>query len=72
MLWAWQGEELGYCRDLGVLSAGHTCHELFNLRMGKYDKLPDLVVWPGSHEDVENIVRIACDQNVCLIPFGGQ
>ena len=29
-------------------SAGHTCHELFNLRMGKFDRLPDLVVWPGK------------------------
>ena len=25
----------------------------------------------GSHEDVENIVRAAWQQNVCIVPFGG-
>ena len=30
------------------ISTGHTCHELFNLRVGKYGRLPDLVVWPGQ------------------------
>ena len=28
-------------------------------------------MWPGSHEDVEAMVKLANEQNVVLIPFGG-
>ena len=36
--------------DVGCfqLASGHTCHELFALRMGKIGRIPDLVVWPGN------------------------
>ncbi len=51
---------------------GHTLEEMWNLRIGgKFDRLPDLVVWPLNHSDVEKIVRLAVKHNVCLIPFGG-
>ena len=52
--------------------SGHTCHELFSLRTGKVGRIPDLVVWPGSHADVEVIVQAALRNNVCIIPFGGE
>ncbi|XP_065838679.1 alkyldihydroxyacetonephosphate synthase, peroxisomal-like [Oscarella lobularis] len=52
-------------------SHGHTCHEIFALRHDTIKRVPDLVVWPESHEDVEKLVRAACLSNVCLIPFGG-
>ncbi|XP_064396861.1 alkyldihydroxyacetonephosphate synthase, peroxisomal-like [Halichondria panicea] len=52
-------------------SHGHTCHELFSLRTGKVGRIPDLVVWPRTHNDVEVIVQAALKHNVCLIPFGG-
>ncbi len=51
---------------------GHTCHELFSLRTGKVGRIPDLVVWPRTHNDVEVIVQAALKHNVCLIPFGGE
>nr|CAD66418.1 alkyl-dihydroxyacetonephosphate synthase [Suberites domuncula]CAD79441.1 dihydroxyacetonephosphate synthase [Suberites domuncula] len=52
-------------------SHGHTCHELFSLRTGKVGRIPDLVVWPRSHQDVEVIVKAALRHDMCIIPFGG-
>jgi alkyldihydroxyacetonephosphate synthase len=57
--------------DRIVHSHGHTCHELFSLRTGKWGRIPDVVVWPRDHKDVEVIVRAANRYNVCVIPFGG-
>ncbi len=34
-------------------------------------RLPDMVVRPKSHEDVERIVALAHVHDVCVIPFGG-
>lgn len=50
---------------------GHTGNEIFILRHGEFERIPDIVVWPRSHQDVEGIVRAAVQCNVCLIPFGG-
>ncbi|KAL8438489.1 hypothetical protein Efla_002239 [Eimeria flavescens] len=50
---------------------GHTCHEIFELRYGSMARVPDIVLYPKQHSDVEAIVRCAREHNVCLIPFGG-
>ena len=50
---------------------GHTCHEIFLLRHGMLQRIPDIVIWPSCHSDVEKIVRLAVEHNVCVIPFGG-
>ncbi|XP_061430551.1 alkyldihydroxyacetonephosphate synthase, peroxisomal [Lethenteron reissneri] len=50
---------------------GHCLHEIFALREGRLERVPDLVVWPGSHEDVVRIVELAVQHNVCIIPYGG-
>ena len=50
---------------------GHTCHEIFELRHGVLHRIPDIVIWPSCHKDVEKIVRLAVEHNVCIIPFGG-
>eukprot|EP00761_Pharyngomonas_kirbyi_P002503 gb/GECH01002507.1/.p1 GENE.gb/GECH01002507.1/~~gb/GECH01002507.1/.p1 ORF type:complete len:629 (+),score=150.59 gb/GECH01002507.1/:1-1887(+) len=50
---------------------GHTCQEVYKLRFGRFDRVPDLVIYPGSHEDVESIVSLAQQYNVAVIPFGG-
>ncbi|KAK5613836.1 hypothetical protein CRENBAI_015716 [Crenichthys baileyi] len=52
-------------------SHGHCLHEIFALREGKIGRLPDMVIWPNSHNDVVKIVELACKHNVCLIPYGG-
>lgn len=51
---------------------GHTLEEIWKLRNGeKFERVPDWVVWPRTHQDVEKIVHLATKHNVCLIPFGG-
>ncbi|CDJ54037.1 Ac2-202, related [Eimeria brunetti] len=50
---------------------GHTCAEIFALRYGQIERLPDVVLFPKCHEDVEAIVACAVQHGVCLIPFGG-
>uniref|UniRef100_A0A673MJY0 Alkylglycerone-phosphate synthase n=1 Tax=Sinocyclocheilus rhinocerous TaxID=307959 RepID=A0A673MJY0_9TELE len=52
-------------------SSGHCLHEIFALREGRIGRVPDMVVWPSCHKDVEKIVELACKHNVCLIPYGG-
>lgn len=52
-------------------SHGHTAQEVYTLRMQTFPRYVDLVVWPGSHADVEVIVEAANVHNVVLIPFGG-
>lgn len=53
-------------------SHGHTMREIFTLRQGKVaERIPDFVVWPKCHDDVEKLVRLAIRHDVTLIPFGG-
>lgn len=50
---------------------GQTLREIFILRESMFDRIPDIVVWPSSHEDVVKIVDLACKHNVVIIPVGG-
>jgi len=50
---------------------GHTMDEMYMLRYGKFERVPDLVVWPTTTSDVEFLVKAACKHNVAIIPFGG-
>ena len=52
-------------------SHGHTCHEIYLLRHGLIPRIPDVVIWPQHHKEVEEIVALANDCSVCIIPFGG-
>ena len=54
-----------------VRSHGHTVHDMMMLRYGSPDRLPDIVVWPQSENDVEKIVEAANTLNVAIIPIGG-
>ena len=46
--------------------------ELFILRYGKFERIPDLVVWPESQSDVEALVKFSSTHNVAIIPYGGK
>ncbi|KAK3596239.1 hypothetical protein CHS0354_030884 [Potamilus streckersoni] len=59
------------CQDRLFRAHGHTLHEIFVLREGRFDRIPDLVIWPTCHNDVVKIVELACRHNVVIIPFGG-
>ncbi|XP_054713669.1 alkyldihydroxyacetonephosphate synthase, peroxisomal-like [Uloborus diversus] len=50
---------------------GHTMREIFILREGIFERVPDIVIWPKCHNDVSNIVMCAKENNVVIIPFGG-
>ncbi|MES1916673.1 MAG: hypothetical protein MHM6MM_008470, partial [Cercozoa sp. M6MM] len=50
---------------------GHTAQEIYELRFGKFERVPDLVVWPRSHDDVERLVQAAHEFDVVLVPYGG-
>ena len=50
---------------------GQNIKDLISLRSGKFERIPDVVLWPASHADVAEIVKIAHHFNVVIIPFGG-
>lgn len=48
-----------------------TSHEIVTLLRGEFARIPDLVVWPKSHDEVVSIVHWANYYNVVIIPYGG-
>lgn len=57
--------------DRLVRAHGHTLNDIFTLREGSFERIPDIVLWPKSHSDVEKILSLANDLNLVIIPFGG-
>ena len=45
--------------------------DLLRLRSGDIPRVPDVVVYPGSEEEVQLVVDRAVAANAVLIPFGG-
>jgi len=50
---------------------GHSCQELMNLRYGELYRVPDVVIYPSSHSDVEKIVKLSQKHPIVIIPYGG-
>ncbi|MGH7561368.1 MAG: FAD-binding oxidoreductase [Gemmatimonadales bacterium] len=50
---------------------GHTLEEMYAVRYGRLERVPDLVVYPESEAQVEALVDAAGRQDVCLVPYGG-
>ncbi|HWO13461.1 MAG TPA: FAD-binding oxidoreductase, partial [Polyangiaceae bacterium] len=50
---------------------GHTGAEIWAVRYGKLDRVPDLVVYPSNHDQVVRLVETAARHRACIIPFGG-
>ena len=49
-----------------------TTEEIYKiLYSGKLERLVDLVFFPISEEDCQNIISLAQKHNVCLVPYGG-
>ncbi|XP_024935697.1 alkyldihydroxyacetonephosphate synthase isoform X2 [Cephus cinctus] len=57
--------------DRLIRAHGHTLREIFVLRKGCFQRIPDVVLWPKSHEDVERIVKACAEFGAACIPFGG-
>lgn len=52
-------------------SHGHTVDEVYKLRHSSFERVPDAVIYPSTHEQVEHIVKAANQHNAVIIPFGG-
>lgn len=52
-------------------SHGHSLQELFMLRTSKLPRYVDYVVYITTHEQAEHLIKMATENNVVLIPFGG-
>jgi alkyldihydroxyacetonephosphate synthase len=50
---------------------GKSTPDLLRLRSGEADDAPDLVVLPGTHDEVLALLRICAQQRVAVVPFGG-
>ena len=50
---------------------GHTQEEMWAVKYGRLERVPDLVARPGSEEQVRELVALAERHGVCLIPYGG-
>ncbi|TDH66945.1 hypothetical protein CCR75_008567 [Bremia lactucae] len=54
---------------------GQTCEDIYRLRhVQDVERVPDAVIWPTSHNQVERIVHEVAQNYadcVCLIPYGG-
>ncbi|MGH8722532.1 MAG: FAD-binding protein, partial [Burkholderiales bacterium] len=50
---------------------GHTQEEMWAIKSGRIERVPDLIVRPESDAQVSAIVALAVRHRVCLIPYGG-
>ncbi|MEP6778735.1 MAG: FAD-binding oxidoreductase, partial [Gemmatimonadaceae bacterium] len=50
---------------------GHTVEEIFSIRHDGLSRIPDVVVYPQSSDEVEQLVAFAAKNNAVLVAFGG-
>lgn len=50
---------------------GQATRDFYILRFGKFKRIPDIVVWPKSHDEVEIVVKLANKYLSVIIPYGG-
>ena len=58
-------------RERVTHARGKSLRDLVRHRRGDVGRLPDVVVHPGSEEEVVAILRAALDADAIVIPFGG-
>ena len=52
-------------------SHGASLKEVYALRYSRFERYVDVVVYPDSTDQVEQIVALANTHNVVLVPYGG-
>jgi len=50
---------------------GKSTPDLLRLRLGDVSGVPDLVLLPGSHEEVFELLRVCSERQIAVVPFGG-
>ena len=58
-------------RARALHTRGKSLPDLLRLRAREADDAPDLVLLPGSHEEVLVVLAICSEQRVAVVPFGG-
>ncbi|GAB3254975.1 FAD-binding oxidoreductase [Arthrobacter pigmenti] len=51
--------------------AGKSVRDLLRTRAGDFPRVPDVVLYPGTEDEVQRLVTLAHDADCVLIPFGG-
>jgi len=52
-------------------SAGRSYADLVRLRSGELPEAPDVVVYPGGHDQVRAVLALCSETGVAVVPFGG-
>uniref|UniRef100_A0A0G4HA09 Alkylglycerone-phosphate synthase n=1 Tax=Chromera velia CCMP2878 TaxID=1169474 RepID=A0A0G4HA09_9ALVE len=50
---------------------GQSCEDMWRLRYGTFERLPDGIVYPSCQEEVIAVVKAATESSTVLVPFGG-
>jgi alkyldihydroxyacetonephosphate synthase len=50
---------------------GHTQEDMWAIKYGLLERVPDVVVWPISAGEVRAVLQLAAAHGACVIPFGG-
>lgn len=50
---------------------GHTLEAMYAIKYGCVERVPDLVIFPNSAEEIVAVVEAAGRHDVCLVPYGG-
>jgi alkyldihydroxyacetonephosphate synthase len=50
---------------------GKSTPDLLRLRAGDATAAPDLVLLPGSHEEILDLLRVCSESRIAVVPFGG-
>jgi alkyldihydroxyacetonephosphate synthase len=50
---------------------GHTLEAMYTIKYGCVERVPDLVIFPNSAEEIVAVVEAAGRHDVCLVPYGG-
>ncbi len=50
---------------------GHTQEEMYAIKYGRIERVPDLVVYPTEDAQIERLVDAAVRHDVVLVPYGG-
>ncbi|CAG9584880.1 unnamed protein product [Danaus chrysippus] len=57
--------------DRLIRAHGQTLKDVYCLRKNSFQRIPDAVIWPQTHQQVEDIVKCASKHKFVIIPFGG-
>jgi alkyldihydroxyacetonephosphate synthase len=50
---------------------GHTQEDMWAVKHGRLARVPDLVVWPASADEVRLVLDLVREHGACLVPCGG-